>query len=143
MNKKAFGIGLLICLSAAVAGFALWKGSSGPVGTTTKAVGSDALSGKTESLGSTPIVLDFFAQWCGPCKAEAPIIEAESKQWEGKATFVKVDVDQETTLARKFQIHAIPTIVVFKPKSNEAIMHTGFLDQARLHQFLETAINSQ
>jgi len=61
-----------------------------------------------------PVLVDFFASWCGPCQMMAPIIEELAEEIKDKAEIYKVDVDQETELASKFQIISIPTILIFK-----------------------------
>ena len=61
-----------------------------------------------------PIVVDFWAEWCGPCKALSPILEEISTELDGKATVVKVNVDQAGTLAQKYGIRGIPTLIYFK-----------------------------
>jgi len=58
--------------------------------------------------------LDFYADWCGPCKAMAPVIEELSKEYEGKIEFQKVDVEAESEMAGKFGIMNIPTFVILK-----------------------------
>jgi thioredoxin 1 len=60
------------------------------------------------------VLVDFYADWCGPCKMMAPVIEDLNKELEGKVKVLKVDVDQEYDLARKYQISAIPTLVLIK-----------------------------
>ena len=61
-----------------------------------------------------PVLVDFFATWCGPCKMIAPVIEELAEKYEGKVKIRKVNVDEENELAMKFQIASIPTLVLFK-----------------------------
>ncbi len=64
--------------------------------------------------GETPVVCDFYADWCGPCKMMLPIVEELSNEFEGKITVAKVDVDNNQGTAAKFGIRNIPTILFFK-----------------------------
>ena len=61
-----------------------------------------------------PAVVDFYADWCGPCRMVSPVIEALSKQYSGKVKFVKLDTDANQDLAIKYQVMSIPTVMVFK-----------------------------
>ena len=61
-----------------------------------------------------PLVVDFWAQWCGPCKAISPIIEELAKEYEGKANIGKVDVDENDDITARYGIRNIPTILFFK-----------------------------
>ena len=58
------------------------------------------------------VVIDFFATWCGPCKAMAPVMEKMEKKYSDKIEFRKVDIDQDTELARQYQIKGVPTLVI-------------------------------
>ena len=62
----------------------------------------------------SPVIVDFWAQWCAPCLAAAPILEELSKEYDGKIDFAKVDVDSNSPLAVKYGITAIPTMLIFK-----------------------------
>ena len=61
-----------------------------------------------------PVLVDFFATWCGPCKMIAPVIAELAEKYEGKVKVGKVNVDEENELAMKYQISSIPTLVLFK-----------------------------
>ena len=60
------------------------------------------------------MLVDFFATWCGPCKAFAPTLEAVAQAYEGRVDVVKVDVDTEPELARQFRVMSIPTLVLME-----------------------------
>ena len=61
-----------------------------------------------------PVLVDFWAVWCGPCKALAPTIEAVAEEFEGKALVAKVNIDDNMALAEEFEVSSIPTLIVFK-----------------------------
>jgi len=61
-----------------------------------------------------PVVVDFWAEWCAPCIAAAPVLEELAKEYAGKVDFAKVDVDGNSPLAAKYGIAAIPTMLIFK-----------------------------
>lgn len=60
-----------------------------------------------------PVLLDFTATWCGPCKMLAPVMEELAEEWEGKVQVYKIDVDQSQDLAMKYQVMSVPTVMIF------------------------------
>ncbi len=85
------------------------------------------------------VLVDFWAEWCGPCKAIAPILEAVAETWEGKLTVAKMDVDSNQTIPSKFGIRGIPTLILFK-NGEVAAQKVGGLSKTQLTAFLDAHI---
>ena len=83
-----------------------------------------------------PVFCDFWASWCGPCRMLAPVFEELSEKYEGKAEFVKVDVDENEEAAMKYKITSIPNVMAFKGGKAVA-SNLGFVPAAMLEQFIE------
>lgn len=64
--------------------------------------------------GDKPVLIDFYATWCGPCKAMSPIVEQIGKEMQGQARLLKIDVDKNQAVAAQYQIQAVPTFMIFK-----------------------------
>lgn len=71
---------------------------------------------------SQPVLVDFFADWCGPCKMMAPLVEQLAAEYEGKCKVGKCNIDENMNLAQKYRVMSIPTIIVFK--DGEAVSTT-------------------
>ncbi len=85
--------------------------------------------------GEKPVVCDFFANWCGPCKMLAPVLEEVSNDFSDKAEFVKVDVDSAPALSARYGIMSIPYVAVFKDGGMIA-KSVGFMAADEVKQFL-------
>ncbi len=83
-----------------------------------------------------PVLVDFFAVWCGPCKMLAPILSEFAEENEGKVKVCKVNVDDEGELAQRFGVMSIPTLIVFK-NGAEIAKSIGFVDKAGLSALIE------
>ncbi len=92
---------------------------------------------KTDVLDADkPVLLDFWAEWCGPCKMIAPILDDVSKAYEGRLQIAKINVDENSAVPGKFNVRGIPTLVLFK---NGEVVATkvGALAKAQLTAFLD------
>jgi thioredoxin len=98
------------------------------------------------SQSEIPVLVDFWAEWCGPCKQVSPILDELSKTFAGKIKFAKVNVDEEPVIAGQLQIQSIPTLVIFF-QGQIADMIVGALPkaqlQARLQQIVEAVARFQ
>ena len=85
-------------------------------------------------------VIDFWAEWCGPCRMIAPIIEKLSAEYHDKALIGKVDVDNNPEVAFKYGIRSIPTILILKD-GEEVKRHVGYTTQANLAQLVDAQLS--
>lgn len=91
---------------------------------------SDATFEAEVLKSAEPVLVDFFAEWCGPCKAMAPALDQVAKELAGKVKVVKVDVDQNPGVTGTYGIRAMPTLILFKG-GKVAAQHTGAIVQKK------------
>lgn len=84
----------------------------------------------------TPVLLDFTAAWCGPCKMLAPVMEELADEWAGKIKIYKVDVDKDNDIAKNYGVMSVPTLMLFV-NGEEAERLTGFRPKKRLMKKFE------
>ena len=87
----------------------------------------------------SPVLVDYWAEWCGPCKAIAPTLEEVAKEYSGKLKVAKVNVDENQEIPRKYGIRGIPTLMLFKNGNIEATK-VGALSKSQLTAFLDSNI---
>lgn len=92
--------------------------------------------------GTLPAIIDFYADWCGPCKMVAPVLEELSKEYEGKIIIYKVDTEQEEELSAAFGIRSIPTFL-FVPVNAAPMMQPGALPKKVFKEVIEEHLLAQ
>lgn len=89
--------------------------------------------------GKVPAIIDFYADWCGPCKMIAPILEELSEEYEGKINIYKVDTEAEQELAAAFAIRSIPSML-FIPMNEQPQMSNGALPKQELQKLIQEVL---
>lgn len=87
-----------------------------------------------------PVLVDFWAEWCGPCKMIAPVLDEAATTYEGKLQITKLNVDENRDIPAKFGIRGIPTLMLFKD-GQLAATKVGSLSKAQLTEFIEQQLN--
>ena len=103
-------------------------------------VGDDDFQAKVLD-SEVPVLVDFWAVWCGPCKAIAPIVDKLAGEFDGKAKVAKVDVDTSPNVARNYKVRSIPTLLLFKNGEVQDQV-VGAVPESRLRKLIESHTNN-
>ncbi|MEI6145187.1 MAG: thioredoxin TrxA [Methylococcales bacterium] len=100
---------------------------------------SDSEFNETVIKASGPVLVDYWAEWCGPCKMIAPVLDAIAEEYAGKLTVVKINIDDNPQTPQHYGVRGIPTLMLFKDGEVEATK-VGALTKVELAKFLDTNI---
>lgn len=100
------------------------------------------MKGKFDQLinGDQPVLIDFFATWCGPCKALAPVLKEVAGDLKGRVRVIKIDVDKNQMLSQRFQVRGVPTLALFK-KGELVWRQSGVLGKHQIISEVESRLN--
>ena len=98
---------------------------------------SDANFDNDVLKSSVPVLVDYWAEWCGPCKMIAPILDEIAGDYQGKLKIAKVNVDENQQVTQKYGIRSIPTLMIFKDGAVQA-QKVGAMSKSQLAAFIET-----
>ena len=88
-----------------------------------------------------PVLVDFFADWCAPCKMAGPVIEELAKEYEGKIKVGKFNIDENPKMAQKYGIMSVPTVIIFK-NGKEIRRQVGFLGKEAYRKLIDSVLSS-
>lgn len=100
---------------------------------------SDASFEQDVLKAAGPVLVDFWAEWCGPCKMIAPVLEELAEDYAGKLTIAKLNIDSNMTTAPKYGVRGIPTLMIFK-NGEVAGTKVGALSRTQLAAFIDSVI---
>lgn len=100
------------------------------------------MKGKFESIinSDQPVLIDFFAEWCGPCKTQSPILKEIATELGEKVKVIKIDVDKNPEIAMKYRIQGVPTLMVFK-RGQQVFRHSGMMTKPQIYNVLLSNVN--
>jgi thioredoxin len=96
---------------------------------------------KAKYKGKVPCIVDFYADWCGPCKMLAPILKDLMQEYKGKIIVYKVNIDEEKALARQYSIRNIPTLFLFAAKADKPVVIQGYHTKEDMKKYIEQYLN--
>jgi len=103
---------------------------------------SDATFDQEVLAASEPVLVDFFAEWCGPCKAMAPALDQVAAEMQGKLKVVKVDVDQNPEVVAQYKVQAMPTLIIFKDGKVAAQRVGALVQKRKLEEWINASVSA-
>lgn len=100
---------------------------------------NDASFGAEVLESDKPVLLDFFAEWCGPCKMLTPVLEELAGEYSGKVKFCKIDTDVSPVTAQRYGVQSIPNVLIFKNGEPQARI-VGFSDRNKMKAFIDSCL---
>ena len=91
------------------------------------------------SSNSQPVLVDFWAEWCGPCRMLSPTIDQIAEEYDGKVTVGKINIDEEPELARRFGVMSIPTLILFKD-GNAVSRSVGVVGKEKIAAMIDAVL---
>jgi len=88
---------------------------------------------------ATPVLIDFYAEWCQPCKIQSPILHEIAREHPGKIRVIKIDVDKNQEIAARFQVRSVPTLILFK-NGNVVWRNSGVMSKQQLADIVKQAL---
>jgi thioredoxin 1 len=108
--------------------------------TTPQNINDDEFEQEVEN-SALPVLVDFWAEWCGPCKQLSPIMDELARDLQGKLKIVKINIDDNTETPSKYGVKGIPTMILFK-EGKQVAVKVGALPKSHINEWLETYIDS-
>ncbi len=147
------GLLLLLALLAGAA-VALWNATKAAAAQSPAAEGKNDLDAEVKPLTKDnykseveeslqPVLIDFYATWCGPCKRMAPLVEQLATEYKGKLKVLKVNVDEQPELVAQYGIDGYPTLVIVRPGNQATHKSVGYKDISLLRKFIDNALSAR